>query len=73
VALYALYCICGSEQCADGLIAEPTARDVSNPPAGLQDQHAALDRHRDRFFSFAVGARMSIGRAKIAAPVEDSS
>jgi hypothetical protein len=25
-----------------------TARDVSNPAAGLQDQHAALERHRDR-------------------------
>ena len=24
-----------------------TALDVSNPPAGLQGQHAALDRHRD--------------------------
>jgi hypothetical protein len=32
-----------------------TARDVSNPPAGLQDQHAALDRHRVQVARLAAG------------------
>jgi hypothetical protein len=32
------------------------ARDVSDPPAGLQDQHAALERHRDRTIGLASTA-----------------
>jgi hypothetical protein len=36
------------DQVVSTLFTTTDARDVSNPPAGLQDQHAALNRHRDR-------------------------
>jgi hypothetical protein len=40
------------DQVVSTLFTTTDARDVSNPPAGLQDQLAALDRHRDQAKGF---------------------